>query len=184
MATVYILLARGFEECEALVPADLLKRAGARVILAATEGGLAVPGAHGMTVTADVTIDEIRREEADCIVLPGGMPGTQNLGSNAGVLSLIEYAVANGKYIGAICAAPSILGKMRLLDGRNAAVYPGFSESLKYANITGRKVEHDDIFITAEGMGAAFEFGFKLIEVLFGSSAVEEIKESVRYEQK
>lgn len=183
MSTVYILLARGFEECEALIPADLLKRAGANVVLVATEGGLTVTGSHGITVTADITIEEIRKEEADCIVLPGGMPGTEHLGDNALVLSLIEYAAKNGLYIAAICAAPSILGKMRLLDGRNAAVYPDFAESLQYANITGRKVEHDDIFITAEGMGAAYGFGFKLIEVLFGSQEVTKIKESIRYEE-
>ena len=183
MATVYILLARGFEECEALGPADLLKRAGAKVVLVATEGGLTVTGSHGITVTADIMIDEIHKEEADCIVLPGGMPGTEHLGSNSLVLSLIEYAAKHGLYIAAICAAPSILGKMRLIDGRNAAVYPGFGDSMKYANITGRKVEHDDIFITAEGMGVAFEFGFKLIELLFGASVAAAIKESVRYEK-
>lgn len=181
MANVYMLLARGFEESEAIVPADLLKRAGANVILVATEGGLAVPGAHGITVTADITIDEIRREDMDCLVLPGGGLGTQLLGDNPRVLSLIEFAVSRGIYVGAICAAPSILGKMRLLDGRNAAVYPGFDQSMKRANITGKKVEHDDIFITAEGMGVSFQFGFKLIEILYGSQKVEEIRSQIRY---
>ena len=109
MPTVYFLLARGFEECEALIPADLLKRAGANVILAATEGGLAVPGAHGITVTADITIDELRKEDMSCIVLPGGMPGTTNLAKNARVLDLIEYSAERGIYIAhprylAICA--------------------------------------------------------------------------------
>ncbi|MBE6683683.1 MAG: DJ-1/PfpI family protein [Ruminococcaceae bacterium] len=181
MATVFILLARGFEECEALVPADLLKRAGANVILVATEGGLAVPGAHGITVTADITIDEIRKEDMDCVILPGGLPGTTNLAKNPRVLDLIEYAASRGNYIAAICAAPSILGKMRLLDGRNAAVYPDFAPDLEFANITGKKVEHDDIFITAEGMGASFEFGFKLIEVMFGAQTATDIRAAVRH---
>ncbi len=182
MANVFILLARGFEECEALIPADLLKRAGANVILVATEGGLAVPGSHGFTVTADITIDELRKEEMDCVILPGGLPGTTNLGNNPRVLDLIEYAANRGNFIAAICAAPSILGKMRLLDGRNAAVYPDFAEALQYANITGKKVEHDDIFITAEGMGASFDFGFKLVEVLFGAQTANEMRVSTRYE--
>ena len=182
MANVYMLLARGFEESEAIVPADLLKRAGANVILVATEGGLAVPGAHSFTVTADITFDEIVREDIDCLVLPGGGLGTQLLGDNPRVLSLIEYAASRGIYIAAICAAPSILGKMRLLDGRNAAVYPDFAPALEYANVTGKKVEHDDIFITAEGMGVSFEFGFKLIEVMYGAQAANDIKSSVRYE--
>lgn len=180
MANVYMLLARGFEESEAIVPADLLKRAGANVYLVATEGGLAVPGAHGITVTADITIDEVRKDDIDCVVLPGGAMGTELLGANPRVLSLIEFAVSRGIYVGAICAAPSILGKMRLLDGRNAAVYPGFGESMQYANITGKKVEHDDIFITAEGMGVSFEFGFKLIEVMFGAQKVNNIRTQIR----
>lgn len=183
MANVYMLLARGFEEGEAIVPADLLKRAGANVVLVATEGGLAVPGAHGITVTADITLDEVRKDDIDCIILPGGGLGTQLLGGNPRVLDLIEYGASRGLYIGAICAAPSILGKMRLLDGRNAAVYPGFEQSMKQVNITGKKVELDDIFITAEGMGVSFEFGFKMIEVLFGSQKVEEIRTQIRYPQ-
>ena len=183
MANVYMMLARGFEETEAIVPADLLKRAGANVILVATEGGLAVPGAHGITVTADITLDEVRKDDVDCVILPGGGLGTQLLGDNPRVLDLIEYSVNRGLYVGAICAAPSILGKMRLLDGRNAAVYPGFEQSMKQVNITGKKVELDDIFITAEGMGVSFEFGFKMIEVLFGARKVEEIKTQIRYPQ-
>ena len=181
MNTVYILLARGFEESEALVPADLLKRAGANVVLVATEGGLAVPGAHGITISADITIDELRKEDMSCLVLPGGLLGTQLLGDNPRVLSLIEYAASRGIYIGAICAAPSVLGKMRLLDGRTAAVYPGFDESMKHATVTGKKVEQDDIFITAEGMGVSFEFGFKLIEMLFGAQKVADIRSQIRF---
>lgn len=176
-----MLLARGFEESEAIVPADLLKRAGANVMLVATEGGLAVPGAHGITVTADITIDEVRKEDIDCIVLPGGALGTELLGDNMRVLNLIDFAASRGLPIGAICAAPSILGKMGLLDGRNAAVYPGFEASMQAANITGKKVEHDDIFITAEGMGVSFEFGFKLIEVLFGAEKADDIRTQSRY---
>lgn len=182
MTNVYIFLARGFEECEALIPADLLKRAGANVILTATEGGLAVTGSHGFTVTADITIDELRKEDMSCIVLPGGLPGTTNLAKNARVMDLIEYAADRGVYIAAICAAPSILGEMRLLDGRNAAVFPEFANKLEHANITGKKVEHDDIFVTAEGMGASFEFGFKLVELLFGAQTANDLRRSTRYE--
>ncbi len=180
MGKVYMLLAEGFEESEAIVPADLLKRAGAEVILVATEGGLSVSSTHGFIVIADILIDEIRREDMACLVLPGGGKGTELLGNNPQVLSLIEYAVNRGIYIGAICAAPSILGKMRLLDGRNAAVYPGFDDAMKFANITGKKVEHDDIFITAEGMGVSHEFGFKLIEVMFGAQTASDIRNQVR----
>ncbi len=181
MPNVYMLLARGFEESEAIVPADILKRAGANVVLVATEGSLAVPGAHGFTLTADITIDEVRKDDIDCLVLPGGGMGTELLSKNPRVAGLIEYAVSNALTIGAICAAPSILGKMKLLDGRKAAVYPGFESSMKNVNITGRKVEQDDIFVTAEGMGVSFQFGLKLTEMLFGYEKAEMIKEQIRY---
>lgn len=181
MANVYMLLARGFEEGEAIVPADILRRAGANVYLVSVEGGTSVTGSHGITVNADMTMDGIKNDEMDCLVLPGGGLGTEVLGKSGRVASLIEYAANRGIFIAAICAAPSILGKMRLLDGRNAAVYPSFSDSLKYANITGKKVEHDDIFVTAEGMGVSFEFGFKLVELLFGSEKAEKLKEAVRF---
>lgn len=175
-----MLLANGFEESEAIVPADLLKRADANVLLVSTEETLTVTGAHGFKLTADILLEEVKREETECVVLPGGLNGTISLGNNTRVLSLIEFAASRGIYIAAICAAPSILGKMRLLDGRNAAVYPGFDESMQYANITGKKCEHDDIFITAEGMGVSFEFGLKLVEVLFGADKSNEIKSQIR----
>lgn len=181
MGNVYILLARGFEETEAIVPADLLKRAGANVFFVGVEGSFSVTGAHGFTLSADMTMEGIKKEEMSCVVLPGGVVGTEILGSSASVLSLVEYAVSRGITVGAICAAPSILGKMRLLDGRNAAVYPSFAEALKYANVSGKKVEHDDIFVTAEGMGVSFEFGFELVKQLFGSEKVAEIRQSIRF---
>ncbi len=181
MGNVYILLANGFEESEAIVPADLLKRAGANVVLVSTEEGLAVKGSRDFTITADIKMEDLKKDDAECIVLPGGLGGVNSLGANSRVLGLIEYAANRGVYIAAICAAPSILGKMRLLDGRNAAVYPGFDDQMQYANITGKKCEHDDIFITAEGMGVSFEFGFKLIEVLFGSEKADEIREQIRF---
>jgi len=181
MGKVYMFLANGFEESEAIVPADLLKRAGANVVLVSTEIGLAVTGSRGFTIIADIQMDEVHKDEMDCMILPGGLKGTMSLGDNKRILGLIEFAASRGIYIGTICAAPSILGKMRLLDGRNVAVYPGFEDSMKYANITGKKCEHDDIFITAEGMGVSFEFGFKLIEVLFGYEKAEEIRNEVRF---
>lgn len=182
MQRVYLLLANGFEEAEAIVPADILKRAGAEVLLASTEASLTVESAHGMKLVADIMVGEVSVDDAACIILPGGAVGTERLGSDRRVLAIIEDAVKLGVYIGAICAAPSILGDMLLLDGRRAAVYPSFAPALSRANITGKKVEQDDIFITAEGMGVAYEFGFKLTEQLFGRAAVSEIKTAIRYE--
>jgi len=182
--TIYLLLADGFEESEAIVPADLLIRAGANVKLVSISENILVKGAHNITIKADIFIDDVSKDEMDCLVLPGGSAGTQLLGDSIKVKTLIEAAVSKGVYIGAICAAPSILGKMHLLDGRRATCYPTFQEDLAHSVITGKKVEHDDIFITAEGMGVSFEFGYKLVELLYGSSMTEKIKNNIRAELK
>ncbi len=179
--TIYILLADGFEEAEAIVPADLLHRAGADVRLVSISESIFVEGAHNITVRADLLIDDVSKEDMSCLVLPGGMPGTTNLEESLKVKSLIEAAVAKGVYVAAICAAPSILGKMRLLDGRRAACYPSFREHLSQAIITGKKVEHDDIFVTAEGMGVSAEFGLKLVELLYGKDKADSIKKAARF---
>ncbi|HAN20220.1 MAG: hypothetical protein A2Y15_09715 [Clostridiales bacterium GWF2_36_10] len=178
--TIYLLLADGFEESEAIVPADLLLRAGANVKLVSITENIFVKGTHNITIHADMLIDDVSKDEMDCLILPGGSVGTQKLDDSVKVKALISAAVAKGVYIGAICAAPSILGKMHLLDGRRAACYPTFKEHLSHSVITGKKVEHDDIFITAEGMGVSFEFGYKLVELLYGNDTAENIKNQIR----
>lgn len=181
MTRVTILLAEGFEEAEALVPADLLRRAGAEVLLASVDGSDAVTGAHGIRVSTDCTIDEVDRSVLNCVMLPGGARGTELLYESFKVRSLVQYAAENGLYVAAICAAPSILGKMGLLDGRRYACYPGFEKEIPDGIHTGKKVEHDDIFVTAEGMGVAFEFGFRLVELLFGFERAAELREQTRF---
>lgn len=178
--TIYLLLADGFEESEAIVPADLLIRAGATVKMVSISENNFVKGSHNITLRADMLIDEVSKDEMDCLILPGGSAGAQKLGESVKVKALIEAAVAKGVYIGAICAAPSILGQMNLLDGRRATCYPTFKEFLSHSIITGKKVEHDDIFVTAEGMGVSFEFGYKLVELLYGSAMAENIKNQIR----
>lgn len=181
MTKVAILLAEGFEEAEALVPADLLRRAGAEVTLASIDGSETVTGAHGIRVFADCTIDEVDKTTLNCVLLPGGGRGTELLGESFKVRSLVQYAAENGLYVAAICAAPSVLGKMGLLDGRRYACYPGFEKDIPDGIRTGKKVEHDDIFVTAEGMGAAFEFGFRLVELLFGFEPAANLREQTRF---
>ncbi|PKM61138.1 MAG: DJ-1 family protein [Firmicutes bacterium HGW-Firmicutes-21] len=182
--TIYLLLADGFEESEAVVPADLLMRAGATVKLVSISESIFVKGVHEITLRADMLIDDVSKDEMGCLILPGGSAGTQRLDESVKVKALIEAAVSKGVYVGAICAAPSVLGKMRLLDGRRAACHPTFKEHLTHSVITGKKVEHDDIFITAEGMGVSFEFGYKLVELLYGNEKAESIKTQIRAENK
>lgn len=178
---VFVLLAEGFEECEALVPVDVLRRAGATVCTASLADDTTVSGAHGIKVVADVRIDDIDPQSIDCLVLPGGGEGTRRLGESKKVESLIRHCADNGIYIGAICAAPSILGKMGLLAGRRAVCFPEFQEFLADSIITRSKVETDDIFITAVGAGAAYEFAFALTEALYGSDNAETLKSAMLF---
>lgn len=181
MVKVAIFLANGFEEAEALVPADLLRRAGAEVLMVSVDGEETVTGAHGICVHADCPIEALDRTSLGCVMLPGGMPGTEKLYESFKVRTMIQYAAENGLYVAAICAAPSILGKMGLLDGRRYACYPGFEKEIPDGIRTGKKVEQDDTFVTAEGMGVAFEFGFRLVELLFGSAKAAELKDQTRF---
>ncbi len=178
---VFILLAEGFEECEAIVPADVLRRAGADVKTASLADTQCVKGAHGISVTADITADDIDPQDIDCLILPGGGEGTERLGESKKVESLIRYCADNGVYIAAICAAPSILGKMGLLAGRRAVCYPDFQQYLADSVITRAKVETDDIFITAVGAGAAYEFAFAVVEALYGNDSAETLKSSMLF---
>ena len=181
MVNVVILLADGFEEAEALVPADLLKRAGADVRLVSIDGLDMVTGSHQFRIGADCSIDQVNREQLSCVILPGGKHGTSLLDCNVRVHSLIQSAVARGIYIAAICAAPSVLGHMGLLDGRRFTCYPGFETEIPNGIHSENRVERDDIFITAEGMGVSDEFGFTLIRLLFGEEKEMEIRTQVRH---
>ncbi len=159
---IYVFLADGFEETEALAPVDLLKRAGKEVITVGVTGNV-VTGSHGIQVIADT--NEISLDDSlEMIVLPGGMPGTLNLEKSQCVQNAIDYCVLNNKFIGAICAAPSILGHKGLLKDKKAICYPGFESHLEGAVISDNSVEEDGIFITARGAGVAIDFGLKLVE--------------------
>ncbi|MDE5582194.1 MAG: DJ-1/PfpI family protein [Ruminococcus sp.] len=161
---IYVFLAEGFEETEALVPVDLLRRSGKEVILVGV-GDNIVRSSHGVTVVADTIAQEIVLDEnLEMIILPGGMPGTLNLEKSPYVQNAVDYCAENEIYIGAICAAPSILGHKELLKGRKAVCYTGFESELYGAEISDGKVEEDGIFITARGAGVAVEFALKLVE--------------------
>ncbi len=161
---IYVFLADGFEETEAIAPIDLLRRSGRKVVTVGV-GDNIITGSHGIPVVTDTIAQEAElTPELEMIVLPGGMPGTLNLEKSEYVQAAIDYCTANGKYIGAICAAPSILGHKGLLKSRKAVCYEGFEAQLEGAEIISAPVAEDGIFITARGAGAAIEFGLKLVE--------------------
>lgn len=178
---IYMFLATGFEETEALCPLDLLRRAGLDVRTVGI-GGAYVTGSHGITVTADMTDEEylaLQDSAPDMVILPGGMPGTLNLDVSAAVDYALQTAIQANAYLAAICAAPLVLGRRGLLKGRRATCYPGFEAELSGALEVGGRVIRDGKIITATGMGAAMEFGFELISVLKNPATAGKIRESI-----
>ena len=179
---VYLFLATGFEEVEALCPLDLLRRAGVNVCTVGV-GGASVTGSHGITVQADITDEQflaLKDAAPEMVILPGGMPGSLNLDSSPAVDAAIQAVSANDGYLAAICAAPLVLGRRGLLQGRRATCYPGFENELAGAIEIGGKVIRDGKIITAEGMGVALAFGLELVSVLKDPETAGKIKEAVR----
>lgn len=178
---IYVFLADGFEELEALAPVDILRRGGLNVKTVGV-GGRTVCGAHKIPVVCDITEQDAVTDGLDGIILPGGMPGTLNLEKSGCVQSFIDFAAENGLYIGAICAAPSILGHKGLLNGKKATCFPGFEKDLDGAEFSDTSVVTDGKITTAYGAGAAFDFGFRLLSELTGDKAKsEELRKSMKY---
>lgn len=174
---VYVLLAEGFEEVEALTPVDLLRRAGVETRLVGVTGET-VCGARGIRVVTDLSMDDIDLAQADMIVLPGGMPGTTNLYADKRVTSAVRAMYDAEKYVAAICAAPSvILGGMGLLKGRRATCYPG----MEGAEVVPATCVTDGKIITACGVGGALDFACALITALISREKADEIALSVVY---
>lgn len=172
---IYVFLADGFEEIEALVPVDMLRRAGAEVKTVGVTGKT-VTSSHKVPVTADITKSEIKLDNSlELVILPGGMPGSNNLEADETVQKAIDYCADNGVYISAICAAPKILGHKGLLKGRKATCFPGFENDLIGAELTGFPAVTDGKFITGKGAGAAFAFGAELIKALYGKDKADSI---------
>ena len=174
---IYMFLADGFEEVEAFCPLDLMRRAGLSVKTVGINKKEIV-GAHGISVIADMLDSEYHDNESEMIFLPGGMPGTINLANSATVINAIKKANSNKSYIAAICAAPSILGDMGLLNGKEAICYPGFEDRLKGAVISKSKVVRDGKIITAAGMGVAYDMGIEIVRTLCGDKKANELKEA------
>lgn len=178
---VYLLLGDGFEEMEAVVTADLLRRAGADTALVGVSG-LSVTGGHGITVSADLTLGQADTEKMEMLVLPGGMGGVQSILADRRALLLVQRAWQQGCYLAAICAAPLILAHLGLLDRRRAVCYPGLEDQMGSAvMLPGERVVADGRIITGEGPGAAYDFGLKLAEVLKGAEAAARVREDVHY---
>ena len=178
---IYMFLANGFEEVEALAPLDLLRRAGCAVTTVGVGGGDTVVGAHGIAVGVDIPDTMFRDSKPEMIILPGGMPGTRHLDESRTVDAALRSASNTGAYIAAICAAPMVLGTRGYLEGKKAVCFPGFEEYLSGAVLQhkGVKVVTDGKIITAVGMGAAVEFGLALVRVLKGDDAATALQSAI-----
>ncbi len=179
---VYLFLANGFEEVEALTPLDYLRRCEDVKVKSVSIEGRLVTGAHKITVMADLLLDEVDLEEAEMIILPGGMPGTLHLEQCERLQKIIDQCAAKNIFIGAICAAPSILGHKGLLEGKTATCYIGFDTQLSGAKYTGAPVERDGNIITARGAGVANQFAFELIKALRGEEKANAVQAAVLWE--
>ncbi len=174
-SVVYVFLADGFEEIEALAPVDFLRRAGVTVKTAALKEKSAT-GAHNIIVNADINADEVLlNSDLEAVILPGGMPGSQNLNDDSRVQKAIDFALENNKMVCAICAAPFILGRKGVLNGKKVTCFPGFEDELLGATVVNQGVVKDGNIITAQGAGVAWEFGEKIASELVGSDVSQKI---------
>ena len=178
---VYVFLAEGFEEIEALTPVDLLRRAGAEVeTVSIIPGSRNVIGARKIEVVSDTTIDKVAPGADDIIVLPGGMPGTVNLLECDTLMKMVDEHNAAGGRIAAICAAPArILGSKGLVNGKKATCYPGLENLLEGATPVIETVVTDGNITTSRGLGTAVDFACELITLLLGKERSDEIRSSV-----
>ena len=183
MSEVCVFLADGFEEIEGLTVVDLLRRAGIETRTVSIMGQEEIQGAHGIIVKADSLFENTDFSEVKMLVLPGGMPGTTNLKEDENVRKAVQEAYDDGRYVAAICAAPTILADMGLLKGKRATCYPDMESEIEDAYLTGAPVATDENIITSQGVGTAIDFALKLIEVLISEEKAVEIADSIVYQR-
>ncbi len=177
---VYLILGAGFEESEAIIPCDLLRRAGVETRLVGI-GGLEITGGHGITVHADCVAEETDLTEAEMIVLPGGLGGVSSIRGSACVLSAVKKVYENGGYAAAICAAPTVLAELGITDGKNATCYPGMEAQMGAAKTVEAPAVTDGRVITGRAAGTAFDFGLALVTALCGAEAAKKLADGVVY---
>jgi protein deglycase len=178
MVRAVVVLAEGFEEIEAVTPVDVLRRAGVDVVTAGVSGRR-VQGSHGIAIEADTTLDAI--PSCDVVILPGGMPGSDNLRKSEAVQSLVREAHAAGKHVAAICAAPALaLSGTGVLDGKRATCYPGLEKHFGASvTRTDERVVVDGKVVTSRGPGTALEFSLALVEQLVSKQKADELREGM-----
>lgn len=181
MGKVCVFLADGVEEIEALTVVDICRRADVPLSMVSITGNRMITSSHQVTFEAQELLEEVNFDEVDMIVLPGGMPGTLNLEACGPLMEQVEKFHAQGKYLSAICAAPSIFGHRGMLKGRSACCYPDFESHLEGAQVSKNPVEVCDHFITSRGMGTAIEFALAIVARMKGQKCADDIREKIIY---
>ena len=181
MSKIAVMFADGYEEIEALTVVDMVRRAGVECSMVSVYGDEKVTGSHGISVEMNQKLSEVDFDSLDMIVLPGGMPGTLNLEASEELMKKVDDFYQKGKYVAAICAAPSIFGHRGILKGRKACSYPGFEKDLEGANCCEDKVCVDGNVITSRGMGTAIEFSLAIITKLCGEEKAEGLAKAIIY---
>lgn len=178
---VYIILGNGFEEIEAVAPCDILRRGGVEVKFAGI-GGTLIKGGNGITVQADCTVEEMDLDAMEMIVLPGGMGGVRSILGSETAMTAIKTAYDSGKYVTAICAAPTILAKLHITDGKHATVYPGMEPEMGTAIMEDTNAIRDGKVLTGRAPGAALDFGYLLLDTLKGAEIMEKVRGGMVYQ--
>lgn len=179
---MYVFLADGFEEIEALAPIDVMRRAGLSVTTVSVTDSLTVTGAHGIPVVADTLFSQCDYADAALLFLPGGLPGATNLQAHTGLCQLLTAKASQPDVIiSAICAAPLVLGGLGLLQGKQATCYPGFEDTMQGAHYTAAKVTVDAHIFTACGPGAAWELGFTFVEHFCGADKADALRSGMQF---
>lgn len=178
---MYVFLADGFEEIEALAPVDVMRRAGLHVVMVSISENLVVKGAHGIPVVADALFTEFDYTDAALLFLPGGLPGATNLEAHKPLGELLVNKADEGTLISAICAAPLVLGGLGVLQDKQATCYPGFEDTMIGATYTAAKVTCDGNIFTACGPGAAWDLGFTFIEHFCGAEKANELRKGMQF---
>ena len=181
MSKIGIFMADGCEEIEGLTVVDIVRRAGIDITTISISDKKEVAGAHGITFLTDAKKDEVDFSTLEGIVLPGGMPGTINLGADETVVKTIKSFAADGKLVAAICAAPSVLGENHILEGKKATCHPGFEEKLLGAQWLEQPVVVDGNVITSRGMGTAIAFALEIVRYFTDDATVEHIRQGLVY---
>ncbi len=193
MSKLAVFFAEGYEEIEALTVVDICRRCGLEIDMVSVPGAEAgnnaaseqderwIRSSHNVNVQMDKTIAEVNFEDYDMLILPGGKLGTENLEAHEGLMAQVDAFYRGGRYVAAICAAPSILGHRGILKGRKACCYPGFESQLEGADVTEGPVEISDKVVTARGMGASVDFALAIAGIFCGQDKAGQLAETICY---